>query len=97
MEWDGTEWKTVSTNNPTDMFIILKDWDITIGTYKFKTYDDPEKTTYDDHICYTWKCVDRNGQKCLFLMKKFKPEVTTHMLYSVLYLETKVMYEYEAE
>jgi len=95
-EWNGTEWKTISSSKPTDMFVIMKDWDITIGTYKFKTYDDPEKTTYESHVCYTWKCVNGNGDKCVFMMKKFKPEVSSHMLYSILY-DTGVMYEYECE
>ena len=97
VEWNGTEWKTVSTNYPADYFVIMKDWDITIGTYKFKTYGDWEKTTYEDHVTYTWKCVNGNGEKCMFMMKKFKPEVSTHMLYSILYPETGVMYEYETE
>jgi hypothetical protein len=95
-EWNGTEWKVTSSSKPTDMFVIMKDWDITIGTYKFKTYDDPEKTTYDTHVCYTWKCVNGNGDKCVFMMKKFKSEVSSHMLYSILY-DTGVMYEYECE
>lgn len=97
VEWNGTEWKTVSTNYPADYFVIMKDWDITIGTYKFKTYGDYEKTTYDDHVTFTWKCVNGNGEKCMFMMKKFRPEVSTHMLYSILYAETGVMYEYETE
>ena len=95
-EWNGTEWKTISSSRPTDMFIIIKDWDITVGTYKFKTYDDPEKTTYESHVCYSWKCVNGNGEKCVFMMKKFRPEVSTHMLYSIVY-ETGIMYEYETE
>ena len=95
-EWSGTEWKTVSSSRPTDMFVIMKEWDITIGTYKFKTYDTPEKTTYEDHVTYTWKCVNGEGAKCYFMMKKFKPEVSNHMLYSIVY-ETGVMYEYETE
>jgi hypothetical protein len=97
LEWNGTEWKTVSTNYPADYFVIMKDWDITIGTYKFKTYGDYEKSTYDDHVTFTWKCVNGNGEKCMFMMKKFKPEVSSHMLYSILYPETGVMYEYETE
>lgn len=95
-QWNGSEWKIISSNKPTDMFVIMKDWDITIGTYKFKTYDDYEKTTYDDHITFTWKCVNGNGEKCYFMMKKFKPEISTHMLYSIVY-DTGIMYEYETE
>ena len=95
-EWNGTEWKIVSSSKPTDIFVIMKDWEITIGTYKFKTYDDPDKSTYDDHVTYTWKCVNGEGAKCYFMMKKFNPQVSTHMLYSIVY-DTGVMYEYECE
>jgi len=94
-EWNGDEWKVVSSNKPDDMFVIIDEWNITIGSHKFRTYDDPEKTTYDTHVCYTWKCVDKDGDKCMFMMKKFKPEVSTHMLYGILYPENMVMYEYE--
>jgi hypothetical protein len=94
-EWIGDAWKVVSSNKPDDMFVIINEWDITIGTYKFRTYDTPEKTTYESHVCYTWKCVDKDGDKCIFMMKKFKPEVSTHMLYGILYPENLVMYEYE--
>lgn len=94
-EWIGDAWKVVSSNKPDEMFVIINEWDITIGTYKFRTYDTPEKTTYESHVCYTWKCVDKDGDKCIFMMKKFKPEVSTHMLYGILYPENLVMYEYE--
>ena len=94
-EWIGDAWKVVSSNKPDDMFVIINEWDITIVTYKFRTYDTPEKTTYESHVCYTWKCVDKDGDKCIFMMKKFKPEVSTHMLYGILYPENLVMYEYE--
>ena len=95
-EWTGTEWKTISSSRPTDMFVIMKEWEITIGEYKFKTYDDYEKSTYNNHVTYTWKCVNGNGVKCHFMMKKFKPEVSSHMLYSIVY-DTGIMYEYECE
>ena len=95
-EWNGTEWKTISSSRPTDMFVIMKDWDITIGEYKFRAYDDPEKTTYDTHVTYSWKCVNAEGGKCMFMMKKFKPDYSTHMLYSIVY-DTGVMYDYECE
>ena len=91
--WVNEQWKIVSSNQPTEMFIIINEWDITIGTYKFRTYDTPDKTTYDTHVCYSWKCIDKDGDKCMFMMKKFKPEISTHMLYAIVYPENMVMYE----
>ena len=96
LEWNGTEFVNASTNYPTDCFLIMKDWNVTVGIYKFKTYGGYVKTIFADHICYTWKCVNANGENCLFMMKTFKPEVTTHMVYSIVYT-TGVMYEFETE
>lgn len=96
-EYINGNWKTIATNKPVDMFVIIKDWDITIGTRKFKTYDEQEKTTYTTHVCYSWKCIDSEGNKCIFLMKKFNPDISDHMLYSILYYENGIMFEYETE
>lgn len=96
-EFKDDKWVVVETQYPTDMFIIIKDWDIKIGTYKLKTYDAPEKTIYEQHTCYSWKCVDADGDKCIFMIKKFKPDVTTHTLYAVVYDQALLMYEYETE
>jgi hypothetical protein len=95
-EWRNDKWIETSIEYPKEAFVIIKDWDITIGTYKFKTYGDPEKNTYENHVTYTWKCVNANGSKCYFMMKKFRPEISSHMMYSIVY-ETGVMYEYEGE
>lgn len=95
-EWRNDKWIEISVEYPKEAFVIIKDWDINIGTYKFKTYGDPEKSTYENHVTYTWKCVNANGDKCYFMMKKFRPEISSHMMYSIVY-ETGVMYEYEGE
>ena len=95
-EYRDEKWVTVSTQYPKDCFVIINDWDITICSYKFRTYDDVETDKYEDHITYTWKCMNGEGGKCFFMMKKFKPEVSSHMIYSIVY-ETGVMYEYETD
>jgi hypothetical protein len=79
------------------MFIIIKDWDIKIGAVKLKTYDEPEKATYESHITYSWKCIDKDGDKCIFMIKRFKPEITTHMLYGIIYTQYSIMFEYEVQ
>lgn len=96
-EWKNDNWSVVDTQYPKDLFIIMKDWDIKIGTFKLKTYDEPEKTTYEVHTVYSWKCIDENGEKCTFMMKKFKPEVTTHILIGLVYEQYLTMVEYETE
>jgi hypothetical protein len=97
LEFNTDKWTVVETQYPTDLFVILKDWDITIGSYKLKTYDSPEKSSYDTHIVFSWKTVDQEGNKCVFMIKKFKQEVSNHMVYSVVYEQYLTMYEYETE
>jgi hypothetical protein len=96
LEYKEGEWVKVEEQYPEDYFIILDGYNVTIGTHKFKTYGESEKTTYDDHVVLTWKCVNKNGDKCLFMMKKFRPEVTTHTVFGIGY-DTGVIYEYETE
>jgi predicted alpha/beta superfamily hydrolase len=95
-EWTGEEWKIVATDNPKEMFVILKDWNLTIGEKKYRTYDAPEKTTYETHMTYDWKCINGEGEKCHFMIKKFKPEVSSHMVYCIVY-DSGIMYSYECE
>ena len=97
LEFRNDQWVIVDTQYPTDYFVIIKDWDVTFGTYKLKTYNTPDKTTYEDHITYSWKCVNGEGDKGVFMIKKFRPEITNHILYSVVYAQYSLMYEYECE
>jgi len=91
------KWTVVETQMPTDMFIIMKDWDITIGTYKLKTYGEPEKSVFDDHVTYTWKCINSEAEKCYFMMKKFRSDITNNIIYAVLYEQYALMFEYECQ
>ena len=97
LEFKDEKWTLVKTDYPTDAFVIIKDWDITVGTYKLKTYDQPEKTTYEDHIVFTWSCMYPDGEKCYFMIKKFKASITNHTVYSIVYPQYSLMYEYECE
>lgn len=96
-QYTDNKWVEIESQEPKDAFLIMKDWDITIGTTKYRTYDESEKTTYEDHEAYTWKCVDADGTKCYFIIKRFKPSVTPHMVYVIVYEEAGVMYEYVTE
>ena len=96
-QYTDNKWVEIESQEPKDAFLIMKDWDITIGTTKYRTYDESEKTTYEEHEAYTWKCVDANGTKCYFIIKRFKPSVTLHMMYVIIYEEAGVMYEYVTE
>ena len=95
-EFRDEKWVTVGTRIPDDEFVIINKTEITIATYKFKVYGEYRKGEYDTHTTYSWNCVNAEGNKCYFMMKIFKPEVTSHVLYSIVY-DSGVMYEYETE
>jgi hypothetical protein len=94
--WSGSKWEYMETNKPKDMFIIIKDWNISIGSVKFKTYDLPDKTIHENHTTMSWKCVDELGNNCMFMMKLFKKEWGQYIIYSIVY-GTGTMFEYEVE
>lgn len=94
--WTGKDWKYVESNYPKGMFIIIKDWDVTIGSVKFRTYDLPDKTIYETHTTMAWKCVDELGNNCTFMMKLYKKGSSQHVAYNIMY-SSGTMFEYEVE
>ena len=96
LEYKDSTWVELATQYPKDLFIIMKGYDLTIGTVKFKTYDDVEKINYTDHITYTWKCIDADGNNCLYMMKQFDPKVSNHVVHEIAYNNGKA-WEYETE
>lgn len=95
-EYQNEKWVNVLTEYPKEYFIVIKGDLVTIGATKFKTYGVYDQTTYDSHVTYTWKCINGNGSKCWFMMKRFPSEVTAHLVYSIAY-DSGIMYEYEGE
>jgi hypothetical protein len=95
-EYRDEKWITIATYYPTDEFVILDNTNISISNYKFKVYGDYEKTEFEEHKTLTWKAINANGDKCYFMMKLFNPNITSHIIYSIIY-ESGVMYEYETE
>ena len=87
---------------PANQYVILDGWDVTIGKYKFRTYGDYDKNVYDDHTTYTWNAISQDSADCYFMMKIFKPEVTTHTIFSIVYPPPTdhyypIMHEFECE
>lgn len=96
LEYRDTGWVELESQYPKDLFFIMKDYDIKIGTAKFRTYDDPEKVAYVDHTTYTWKCIDSEGNNCLYMMKQFDSRVSTHVVHEIVYGNGRA-WEYETE
>lgn len=96
LEYQDEKWVRVDEQTPVDEFVILNGWNITIGNYKFRTYGEPEKKIYDTHLAFAWDCINGNGDRCHFIMKKFKPLESSYTVYAIIY-DTGIMYEYECE
>lgn len=95
-EYRNEKWATIETRTPENEFVIVNKTEITVANYKFKIYGDYEKKEYEEHTTYSWNCINGEGRKCYFMMKIFKPQVSSHILYAIVY-DTGVMYEYETE
>lgn len=92
LNYINSQWVEQETIQPNDFFIIIKDYEVTVGTKKFMTYGDVETTNYEGFVCYTWKCIDPDGNKCSFMMKKFS--YSTQMIYMFVYPQSSSAYEY---
>ena len=56
------------------MFVIMDGYNIKItneAESKYITYGSPTKNTTSEYESYTWDCYDKDGNQCLFIMKKF--------------------------
>jgi hypothetical protein len=100
--YKNDKWVLTETQYPVNQFVTLDGWDVTIGKFKFRTYGQYEKNVYEDHITYTWSAITEDNADCYFMMKIFKPEVTTHIVYSVVYPPPTdhyypIMHEFECE
>ena len=100
--YKNEKWTITDTQYPNNQYVVLKDWDVTIGKFRLKTYGDRTRDVYSDHITYTWNAITEDGADCYFMMKIFNPDVTTHTVYCIIYPPPTdhyypVMHEFECE
>lgn len=91
------KWNDVMAKYPENMYITINGNDIKINNESqshFKTYGVPEKSTYETHLAYSWDCLDKEGNSCTFIMKKFN---SGDLVLSFLYSSEKIMFEYIIE
>jgi len=96
LEYRDTGWADIQTQYPKDLFLIITGYEIRVGKVKYMTYDAPEKSTYSDHIVYSWKCIDPEGNNCMYMMKQFDKSLTTHVYHNIMYANGTA-WEYETE
>jgi hypothetical protein len=83
--YNNDKWELTETQYPNNQYVILDDWNVTIGKFKIITYGNKQKSIYDDHITYTWNAITEDSADCYFMIKIFRPEITKHTVFSVYY------------
>ena len=94
-EYYNGEWVTKLKQYPEGLYITMKGNDITINNdadSHYITQGDYKKDEYDSHICYTWNCINKTGESCLFMLKMAKDKSWTMVAF--VFSEKHEMYEY---
>ena len=68
------EWVKGEVNYPERMFVILDGNNIKITNQaesKYVTYGNPTKSSTSEYTSATWDCYDKEGNQCVFIMKKY--------------------------
>jgi len=77
------EWVDEKSSQPDNTFIMLKGSEVIIKSNvinRYMTYGEKETSKYSSHIAYSWKCLDKEGDECLFIMKKFNDGTIIYMI-----------------
>ena len=86
LEYDGVDWNEKSSQEPKNMYVILKDYEVTINNVsesKYMTYGNSEKVVKKDYVMKTWNAIDKDGKDCRFGMEFLNdyPKVTIFFIY----------------
>lgn len=96
LEYSNQEWVKVAEEFPQRDSIAIEGWDITVSNHRFKAFGEYEKVEYTDHDTYTWKGLNSASEECYLVIKKFKSELASRIIFTIVYT-TGVLYEYETE
>jgi hypothetical protein len=95
--YQNGSWVQQTSEYPQNMYVIINGDDIRINNVDqshYITFGNPQKDAYESHTCYTWDCMDKKGESCLFMMKQFK---NSQFVFTFVYMQDKTMFEYVIE
>jgi hypothetical protein len=98
IEYADGKWTTEKTSYPDGLIITFNGREVSINNtaeYKFYTYGDPERKTFDDSYTAAWDAVDKDGRNCYFMMRMFNN--SRPMIITIAYLKEKYGFEYITE
>ena len=76
------DWIVDKTYNPSNLNVLIKGSEIIITNeyeQRIYTYGDYEKSAYATHVVYTWQALDKEGNKCKFMIKNFYSGGTVYL------------------
>jgi hypothetical protein len=79
---DGT-WVDDKSQETDNTFILIKGSEVIIRAKdinRYMTYGDCQTKNYDTHIASSWKCLDKEGDDCTFIMKRFNNGTIIYMI-----------------
>jgi hypothetical protein len=77
------EWVDEKSHQAENTFIMLNGSEVIIKATeinRYMTYGDMETNKYSSHTAYSWKCLDKEGDECLFVMKSFTDRTKIYMI-----------------
>jgi hypothetical protein len=92
-----SDWKIVDINYPDNMFIIIKNKEITITNKSesaYKIYGEPKEREYETHSAMEWGAYDKDGNPCAFMVKMSKSNKDTMWMY---FIYDGYSFDYEIE
>jgi hypothetical protein len=98
IEYANGKWTTEKSSYPDGLVMTFNGREVSInnsGEYKFYTYGDPERKTFDDSYTAAWDAVDKDGRNCYFMMRMFND--SRPMIITIAYLKAGYGFEYITE
>lgn len=98
IEYANHKWTTEKSSYPDGLIITFNGREVMINNesnFKFYTYGDPEKKTFDDSYTASWNAVDKDGRNCYFMMRMFND--SRSMIVTIAYLSAGYGFEYITE
>lgn len=92
------EWVDDIVRYPQDLYVTINGSKIKINNQRkdsYVTYGNYEKSTFSTHDCYSWSCLDKDGNDCVFMMKK--PTDDDAITIDIFYPKKGYGYEYITE
>ena len=77
------EWVDEKSINTTNVYVMLKGSEVIVKSNqinRYMTYGDVQSSNYSTHSANLWKCLDKDGDECFFIMKKFTNGTIIYMV-----------------